>query len=149
MNTEKQTSITNERPRHSRRIVESLAAVATAGVAIATFNTLSDNEAPQPTYSYTELARDSANTSLQEDDKILIDGIKLDPNDSDKNSGSEAVLNSEKVQLFMKENPDEAAAIKSSAFNLPAVGEYAIVERDINGDGEGDAIAVPVMSDKE
>ncbi len=92
--------------------------------------------------SYTELAQESAQIPASSTDTVLLKNIKLNVNDSDKNSGSEAILNNKRVQQFMDDNPDERAAIISSANALPAAGKYAIVERDINGDGEGDAIAV-------
>lgn len=148
MNTEKQTVTTYEtRGRiRSDRVGNALAGAAAIGVALAVMHGVGGNEAPeQDIKSYTELAQESAQTPLQEGDTVLVEGIKLDANNSDLNSGSEAVLNSEKTQEFIRQNPDEKAAIQSSAFNLPAVEGYAIVERDIDGDGDGDAIAVPVV----
>lgn len=115
-----------------------------------TINALGNDHAPEKEIkSYTELAQDSAERPLHTGDTILIDGIKLDATDPDRNSGSEAVWNDEEVQQFIRDNPDEKAAVISSAYNLPAVETYAIVERDINNDGDGDAIAVPVIEDKK
>jgi len=126
-----------------------LAATAAVGATLFLTHNSGAEPAPNGLLSFTERAQDSAQTPLQKDDKVLIDGIMLDPTKSDMNSGSEAVRNNEEVQEFMRDNPDEKAAIVSSAYTLPAVDEYAIVERDIDNDGDGDAIAVPVEKSRD
>lgn len=99
--------------------------------------------APQPE-TYTDMAQESAQQAYDPTkDELLIDGIRIKPRDSGRNSPSEAVLSHLKVQEFIADNPDEAAAIESSAMALPSnvTGEYVVAGDDIDGDGDLDAVA--------
>lgn len=105
-------------------------------------------EAPAPVSapeSYTDKAQDSAQQSYDPSkDELVIDGIRIKPHNSELNSPSEAVLGSKDVQSFMAANPDEAASIEASSMALPTneAGEYVVVNRDIDADGDKDAVAV-------
>lgn len=105
------------------------------------------HEAPQPNpepESYTDQAQASAQEAYDPaTDEIVIDGIRVKPGDAARNTASEAVLSSPRVQEFMAENPDEVASLESSALALPSneSGEYVVVVHDIDGDGDLDAVA--------
>lgn len=97
--------------------------------------------------SYTELAAESAKQSYDPSkDTLVINGIKVMPGDSKRNSPSQAVLNHPEVEKYMNENPDDVASLEASSLSLNALEtDMAIVERDIDADGDGDAVAVPVV----
>ncbi len=100
---------------------------------------------PQPE-TYTDKAQDSAQHAYDPSkDELVIDGIRIKPNDSNLNSPSEAVLGNTEVATYIVNNPDEAASIEASSLSLPtnASGEYVVVSRDIDADGDADAVAVP------
>lgn len=103
-------------------------------------------EMPVPEKSFLEHAQDQARIPLGESDEIVIDGIRIKPNNPRKNTASEAILGNKDVQAFMEANPREKSGIEQSALVAPTSSEYAIVKRDIDDDGELDAIAVPVES---
>jgi hypothetical protein len=107
------------------------------------------HDAPKPIpepESYTDLAQESAQEAYDPvKDELVIDGIKIKPGNPERNSASEAVLGDPAVKEFMQQHPDETAAVESSALALPSseTGEYAVVKRDIDADGDTDAVAVP------
>lgn len=117
-------------------------------VAAAAFFVLprTSGEMPVPAKNFLERAQDQAQIPLGEGDEIVIDGIRLKPNNVRKDTASEAILGNKDVQAFMEANPREKSGIEQSALVAPTSSEYAIVKRDIDNDGELDAIAVPVES---
>ena len=106
-----------------------------------------DAPAPAPTpESLIDQAQESAQTPYDPStDELLIGNIRLKPNNPNLNSASQAVLGNPDVQAFTAANPDEATSIEASAMVLPTdtSGEYAVVARDIDNDGDTDAVAVP------
>jgi hypothetical protein len=105
------------------------------------------HDAPAPTpepQSYTDLAQESAQTPYDPAaDELVVGGIKIKPGNPDRNTPSEAVLNHPEVKEYLATNPDEVAAVESSALSLPsnATGEYVVSAEDIDGDGDLDSVA--------
>lgn len=102
------------------------------------------DDAPKSTDpTLTEYAQESANTPYDPSkDKLVIDNVTLSP---ENNTPSEAVLGNESVQTYIASNSDEELSLVASATSLPTdYEEYAVVERDIDNDGDTDAVAVPV-----
>lgn len=118
--------------------VAAVAAVATlAGPALR-----HDTPAPEPKKTYVQKVEESANKPYDPSkDTIVINGIKIKPGNPDKNTPSEAILSNRKVQEFVDANPNQSAAITTSAMTGSG-SEFAVVERDVDGDGDMDAIAV-------
>lgn len=104
------------------------------------------DDAPDPTPpTYSEQAEQSAEHPYDPaKDTLIVDDIKVMPNNSHKDTPSEAVLNNEEVNQYIDTNPDESTSLYASATSLDDHPEYAVVERDIDGDGDKDAVAVPV-----
>lgn len=106
-------------------------------------------ETPSPSpapESYTDKAQNSAQQAYDPSvDELIIDGIRIKPGNTSLNSPSEAVLGNAEVATYIVDNPDEAASLEASSLALPmnASGEYVVVERDIDADGDTDAVAVP------
>lgn len=98
--------------------------------------------------SYTEAVQESVKMTPSynpETDEIVIDGIHIKPNNPAKNTPSEAVLSNSEVRDYMAEHPEEKAAIITSANSLPSMTkEAAIALRDVDSDGDTDAIAIQV-----
>lgn len=102
-------------------------------------------EAPASPERYTESAQNQADVPLSADDTVLIDNIKVKAGNPKADTASEAVLGDPRVKAYVDSHPDQSSAITASALSLPYTGgEYAIVERDIDDDGDGDAVAVPI-----
>lgn len=80
-------------------------------------------------------------------DEMVIDGIRIKPGNAHRDTPSEAVLGNSDVKAYMTDNPDEIASLKTSSLSLPSTesGTYAVVERDVDNDGDTDAVAVPVI----
>jgi hypothetical protein len=106
-----------------------------------------DAPAPTPTPdTFVDQAQQSAQTPYDPaKDELLIGNIRVKPGNSNLNSASEAVLGNPDVKAFEAANPDETTSLEASAMVLPtnASGEYAVVARDVDNDGDSDAIAVP------
>lgn len=106
------------------------------------------HEAPAPTPTPDNLidhAQESAQTPYDPStDELVIGNIRVKPGNPELNSASQAVLNNSEVKTFMAANPNEAASIEASSLVLPtnASGEYAVVARDVDNDGDTDAVAV-------
>jgi len=126
------------------RTVATLAAVGT--VAASAFLLLprgEDKPAPQPE-TYTEMAQDSAQTPYDAANDVLVsDNIRISPRNAQKDTPSEAVLSDAGVQTYVVDNPDQSSSLTASSMSLPQAEGYAVVERDIDGDGDTDAVAVP------
>jgi len=125
--------------------------VAIAGVAIlGAWAWLTPNAKPAPVpetdqMTYIDHVQESAKTPYNpETDTLIVGGITVSP---EHPTASEAVLGDERVQSYLKKNQDETSATTASAFTLGAdiyddSTKFALVERDANGDGDPDAIAV-------
>ncbi len=106
-----------------------------------------DTPAPAPE-SFTDHVQESAKQPYNPDtDTLVIDGIRIKPADTAKDTPSEAVLGNPDVQTYIANNPDEVASLETSSMSLPSTesATYAVVERDADEDGDTDAIAVPVI----
>ncbi len=104
-------------------------------------------QAPAPE-SFTDQVQESAQQSYNpETDKLVIDGITISPADTTIDTPSEAVLANPDVQTYIANNPDETASLETSSMSLPSTesSTYAVVERDVDADGDTDAVAVPVI----
>jgi len=144
-------NLSNNTDPSNRLLKFGKSAAAVGTVAAVAFLTLPRHSAEVPApveKSYIDQAQEQAQIPLNKDDKIIIDGIRLRANNPDKNSASEAILSNKDVKEFIAENPDEQSGITASAMVAPEASEYALVERDINDDGEDDTIAVPVETSK-
>jgi hypothetical protein len=132
---------------------ESLVPLLSAGAAIvgiaATANVLNaapDKPAPVKPESFTEKVQESAQVPYDpRTDELKIANIRVKPGSPNKNNPSEAVLRDPEVQQFVENNPDEASSVTTSAMSMPAdTREAAVVMRDVDHDGDDDAVAVPV-----
>jgi hypothetical protein len=141
------SSETNSRSEYLPTAKRDRRALMAAGSAVvaAAFLTLprlgADLPAPEPTFS--EQIESSAQIPQTEDDAVAIDTIAIDPTDSGRNSASEVVEASEEVDAYLASNPDEEYSIDVSSNTVPPATEYSVVERDVDGDGDTDAIVVP------
>mgnify|MGYP000854685729 CR=1 FL=1 len=77
-------------------------------------------------------------------DELVIDGIRVKPGNPDRNTPSEAVLGDPRVKAFVEANPDESSSVTTSAMSLPGGNEAGIVMRDVDHDGDKDAVAVQI-----
>jgi hypothetical protein len=96
--------------------------------------------------TYVDLAQESAQQPYDPTtDELVIDGIRVKPADESRNTPSEALLSNPEVANYIAQNPDEAASLEASSLDLPTneSGEYVVVGRDIDNDGDTDAVAVP------
>lgn len=125
-----------------------LAGVGTIAVAALALLPRGGDQAPAPVpESFSDQVQESAQKAYDPStDELIINGIKIKPANSNKNSASEAVLSDTEVQAYMAENPDEVASLETSSLSLPSTesNTYAVVKRDVDNDGDTDAIAVPV-----
>lgn len=104
-------------------------------------------DAPQPddTKNFTEQVAESANHPYDPaKDELVIDGIRVKPGNPELNTPSEAVLHDPRVKEFVVDNPDESSSITTSAMSLPGGNEAGIVMRDVDHDGDKDAVAVQI-----
>lgn len=99
--------------------------------------------APVPE-TFAEKVADSAQKPYNPDtDEIVIDGIRIKPNNPERNTPSEAVLHHPDVKAYVAAHPDESSAVTTSAMSLSSSKEgYALVERDVDSDGDNDTLAV-------
>lgn len=102
-----------------------------------------DTPSPDTSKSYLELAADSSQESYNPDtDTILIDGVKVMPNNPKRNTPSEAVMNHPKVGELLAEDPSEYDSLLASSTAIGSLAtKIVVVGRDINGDGILDAVA--------
>jgi hypothetical protein len=120
---------------------------AAALVALGFYPRSHEAPAPAPTPdSLIDQAQESAQVPYDPStDELLIGNIRVKPANPNLNSASEAVLGNPDVKTFTAANPDEASTVEASALVLPtnASGEYVVVARDVDNDGDTDAVAVP------
>lgn len=145
MNPKETNSERNESERSKSKLTTALGVGGVALLALAIFPR--SNEAPAPVpepMTYTDLAQESAQIPYDPStDELVIDGIRIKPGDPARNSASEAVLGNQEVQSYMASNPAEAPSLEASSLSLPTneTGEYVVVKRDIDNDGDTDAVA--------
>lgn len=130
-----------------RSPVREIAAIGVVAAAALVAMPRPGGEAPAPAEpSYTEAVQESVQEAPSynpETDEIVIDGIRIKPNNSAKNTPSEAVLSNPEVRDYMADHPEEKAAIITSANTLPGMTQEAgVARRDVNGDGNPDTIAI-------
>lgn len=108
-----------------------------------------DNEpAPVPA-TYAEQAADAAKKPYNPaTDTIVIGNMRIQPGNPAFDTPSEAVLGNNEVKQYEAANPDEVSSVTSSALALdvPDSANIGLVERDIDGDGDKDAIAVELKN---
>jgi hypothetical protein len=146
--TEINTSIDTSAETSNEQGYSKLAVVALAVGALAAVAAVAPrgHDSPEPlTKNLEEQVIDSAQIPYNPaTDTLVVKNITLKPGKSDANTPSEAVLGNLDVKLYAVDNPDEAPLITTSAMSLPTASHYALVERDVNKDGDPDTIAVPV-----
>jgi hypothetical protein len=125
-------------------ITTGVALAGIAGTAMALSGPQEQPKQPVQPESFTEQVQESAQTPYDPaTDELVINGIKVKPANANRNNPSEAVLGSEKVQEFVAQHPDESSSITTSAMSLPSdAKEAGIVLRDVDHDGDTDAVAV-------
>jgi len=133
----------------TKEVVKNIAAVGTVAAAAFLAMPRPGGEAPAPAEpSYTEAVQESVNTAPSynpETDELVFKGVRVKPNNSAKNTPSEAVMSYPKTIDYIAEHPSEKTAIVTSAELLPGMTqEAAIALRDVDGDGDMDAIALRV-----
>lgn len=147
MSIETRTKPTPELTRKQklmRRLIVPIAVAAGLGVGNHLYSDGPEEEDVTPISSteYLDDAVDAAQDPYNsETDSKIVSNITPD---SENPTASEAVQNNEQVKDFMKNNPDEVPSIIASSNSLGNV-TYSIdlVGRDIDGDGDKDAVAVP------
>jgi hypothetical protein len=133
---------TPELSRNARRTITALGA-ATAVLGTAWLAGPRSHDAPQPDdkKNFTEQVIESAHTPYDPaTDELVIDGIRVKPG----GTPSEAVLGDPRVKAFVENHPDESSSVTTSAMSLPGGDEAGIVMRDVDHDGDKDAVAVEV-----
>lgn len=137
-----QTDSSNE--RNLKFVPTAALLTATALTALAIAPRGGDTPAPQPE-SFTDKVQESAQIPYDPSkDELVIDGIRIKPGNALRNTPSEAVLSNREVKAYVAQHPEESSSITSSTMALPTneSGEYVVVKRDIDKDGDRDAIAV-------
>ena len=130
-------------PRVSSRLLK--VGVAAAGVAAAAGILLprSGNELPPEPQSFNEHIQESVQKSYNpKTDELLIDNVNIKPNDPNNDTVSEAVQNNTEINAYKQDNPDEVPSLVTSAYSVPSAESYYVVGRDVDGDGDKDAIVV-------
>ncbi len=76
-------------------------------------------------------------------DELILDGtIRVKPNNSAKNTPSEATLSDPRVVDYIAAHPDESSSLETSVNSLPgSTEEIVIVSDDVDGDGDLDTVA--------
>ena len=98
--------------------------------------------APQPE-TYTEKAQDAAQQPYNPStDTLVVGNIKVHPRNPNRNTPSEAVLGNSEVKTYVVNNGDESSSLTASSMALPQAESFAVVTRDIDHDGDPDAVAV-------
>lgn len=99
---------------------------------------------PEPKKTLIEHAQDAASKPYDPaTDTIVIKGLTIGPS-SKNGTASEAVLNDPQVQSYIAKHPDESSSLTTSAESLNSSdAPFDVVKRDIDGDGDTDAVAVP------
>jgi hypothetical protein len=141
--TETQTTRTERTPG---RVLTALGATA-AVLGTAWLAAPRSHDAPQPDEhkDFTEQAAESAHEPYDPaKDDLVIGNIRVKHGDPKRDTPSEAVLSDPRVKEFVAEHPNESSSITTSAMSLPGGKEAGIVMRDINHDGEKDAVAVEI-----
>jgi hypothetical protein len=148
MTSEHQTS-TPENPRKRIRtgnVIKSVGVVAAAGL-LTTWVAGprgADKPAPDQPPTYGELAQQSAQHPYDpSQDELLIGNIKIKPSSQHRDFPAGAVLHEPRVHEYAVAHPDESTALTDSSLSLPSAESYSVVARDIDHDGDTDAIAVP------
>lgn len=141
--------VSDDHSLNTPRVPRKLIAIGLTAVAAATTAWIAgprSHDAPQPndTKTFAEQAADSAKVSGNSAEDFVVNGIRVKTNDPNRNTPSEAVLNDPRVKAYEQANPDEVTSITASAMALPGGKELGIVMRDVNHDGEKDAIAVEI-----
>ncbi len=97
---------------------------------------------PEPTKTFEDAVTDSAQRPYDPaKDELVIGNIRVKPG----HTASYSILTNERVKAFEATNPDEKASIMTSAMTVPSNhSKYAVVERDVDNDGDTDAIAVAI-----
>lgn len=142
------TETTSTQPEHIdtarfNKFGKRLAAVALVGGLALGFAPRGEQEAPAPEpKSLIELAQDAAHIPVNVETDTLIANVVVNAKNP---TPGEAVFNNPAVKAYTAENPDELTSLETSTYSLPfsESGKYAVVERDIDKDGDSDAVAVP------
>jgi hypothetical protein len=140
--TVEQTDSSNE--RNLKFVPTAALLTATALTALAIAPRGGDAPAPQPE-SFTDKVQESAQTPYDPSkDELVIDGIRIKPGNALRNTPSEAVLSDREVKAYIDRHPEESSSLTSSAMVLPTneTGEYVVVKRDVDKDGDRDSVAV-------
>lgn len=130
----------SEKNKNILKIV-SVPAVALAAVALASSQ---DADPTTVEKTYQEHAQDAAQTPYDPaTDELVIDNIRVKPNNDKKNNPSQAVLNDARVQDYADQHPEESTSLTASSMALSShSNEFVVVKRDIDNDGDTDAVAV-------
>lgn len=133
-----------ETPRTGRLLTALGMTAAVAGTAWLAAPRAHDTPQPDNNKSFAEKVADSAKVSGNPAEDFVVNGIRVKTNDPNRNTPSEAVLNDPRVKAYEKANPDEVSSITDSAMALPGGKEFGIAMRDVDHDGDKDAIAVEI-----
>ena len=132
-----------------RRVAVTTAAGFVALLAFGIANSM-DTDSPEPkplnNKEYLDAAAKSSKDDQNPDDKVLIPYIEQ----NSEHTAFSSVFENPAVATYILENPSEKAAIQASATNVPHSPDgYALVGRDIDGDGDKDAIVVQKLNEEE
>ncbi len=145
--TEKKSTPNDPSERRSR-MPETLLALGAIGATAWLSGAFSGDNEPSPLpATYAEQSADAAKKSYNPaTDTIVIGGMRIQPGNPKFDTPSEAVLGNSEVKQYEAANPDEVSSITSSALALdvPDGATIGLVERDIDGDGDKDAVAVEI-----
>lgn len=104
-----------------------------------------ESKLPEPgPKSLIEHAQEAAHIPVDFESETVV--IKVNAKDS---TPAEAMYSDPEVQEYMAENPDEKTSLQTSINSLPSseTGSYGVVETDIDGDGDTDAVAKPISKE--